>query len=72
MTRKQQFLEFIRGCQQKGCGITIFISNPKHPAYEQIYNPLENLDFKLKFYADVYTDDLHHKHNDSIVIEKWK
>lgn len=71
-TRKAQLLDFIKNSRIKGKGVTIMISNPNHPKYEEIYNPVENLAFKLEFYQDAYTDDLHHKHNDSIVIESWQ
>lgn len=71
-TFKQHLLKEINEAIEEGKGIEVLISNPNTPRTETIINPVENLPYKLEYYAKAYDDELQHNHDKSVKIVAFR
>ncbi len=55
---KETFLKAIKNCKEQNKVFTTFIKMPDLPRCEQITNPTENLEGKLKYYDKAYNENL--------------
>lgn len=73
ITRKQEFKNFLSNIFRDGKaeGVTLVISNLDMKYPEEIFNPMDNLSYKLEYIDRAYDDDLCLKNNTNIRIDGY-